>query len=622
MRIRKAYIAALHDIAMAAISFVASLYLRLGDNFAYAEPSLIPGIIIFTLTCALVFLSIRLYQGVWRYASMHDLIKLTKAVTISIIVFLPIMFLYNRLEGIPRSVFVINWFVLLALLGGPRFVFRMVKRKQLLPRLGSVEGRKKITVLLVGVNDHTEMFLRDVMGSRNSEYEVVGILDNDQDKIGRYIYNVKIYGHENSIVRVVEKLRNKGKAPQKILFSPGYIDKDAVKQLLEKSDALGLTLARIPRLTELKANIEDKLELQPIAVEDLLGRPQAALDRNKIKNFIKDKRVLVTGAGGTIGSEIVRQVALYQPAHITLLENSEHSLYQIDKELEENFPAIARSANIGDVRDLDRLNITFAQQKPAIVFHAAALKHVPLSEANVDEAALTNVIGTKNVADACVEAKVKQMIMISTDKAVNPTSVMGATKRIAEYYVQAMGQDKKKSKNTSFITVRFGNVLGSAGSVVPLFKRQLEAGGPITVTDPKITRYFMTVREAVELVLQSSVLGDGEKSKSAIYVLDMGEPVLIKDLAHQMIRLAGLVPEKDIEVKYTGLRPGEKMYEELFYEEEAPEKTRHESIMLAKPRPASLKELNKLLEKLVRYARERETKDTLQTLKKLCPEFK
>jgi O-antigen biosynthesis protein WbqV len=386
---------------------------------------------------------------------------------------------------------------------------------------------------------------------------------------------------------------------------------------------MGLTIARIPRLTDLKSNIEDKKELQQIAIEDLLGRPQAALDRDTIKEFIHKKRILITGAGGTIGSELVRQIASYAPSQVTLLENSEHSLYLIDKELEEKYPQISRAAVIGDVRNKQKLDFTFSKTKPDIVFHAAALKHVPLSEDNIEEAVLTNIIGTKNVADACIGAGVMEMVMISTDKAVNPTSVMGATKRIAEYYAQTLGRSKK-TKNTKFITVRFGNVLGSTGSVVPLFKRQLEAGGPLTVTDPNITRYFMTVREAVELVLQASVLGNNgqDEDKGAIYVLDMGDPIPIKDLAYQMIRLAGFKPDEDIKVEYTGLRPGEKMFEELFYKEEEPQKTKHSSIMLAKAKNTDLKRLSKAIDILYKEAMARNTKKTLDIIETLAPEFK
>ena len=604
---------------MAALSFIVSLGLRLGDNFEYAEPSLVPGTIIFTIICASIFFSMRLYRGVWRYASIHDLISITKAVSLAVLLFLPIMFLYNRLEGIPRSVFIINWFVLLSLLGGPRFLYRLYMRKSLLPKNIKLEKKKKISVLLIGLNDHTEMFLRDVVGQHDSEYEVVGILDNDKNKFGGYAYNVKIFGAEDSVIKTVEKLRKKGHAPQKILFSPGFVSAETIKKLLEHADRLGLTFARIPRLTELKNNIDDKIELQPIAVEDLLGRPQAELDRERIGSFIKGKNILITGAGGTIGSEIVRQIANYIPSKIILLDNSEHSLYQIDKELEEKFPLFPRRSLISDVRELEKLQIIFRKEKPEIVFHAAALKHVPLSEVNAEEAVLTNVLGSKNIADTCLDCGVKNMVMISTDKAVSPTSIMGATKRIAELYVQALGSSKN-SKNTIFSTVRFGNVLGSTGSVVPLFRRQIESGGPITITHPDITRYFMTIREAVELVLQSSVQGNKkEDNNGSIYVLDMGEPVKIKDLAYQMIRLAGLKPEEDIEIKYTGLRPGEKMFEELFYPEEAPAKTSHQSIMLARPSNVNLREINKQILKLKKSADSKDKESTINLIKNLIP---
>ena len=345
-----------------------------------------------------------------------------------------------------------------------------------------------------------------------------------------------------------------------------------VRQVVDHASALGLALARMPRVTELQPGVTDELQIRPVAIEDLLGRPQRVLDRLAMGDLIRGRRVLVTGAGGTIGSELVRQIAASAPAHLTLFDASEYQLYLTDLDLSERHAELPRSACLGDVRDRKRLDEVMAEARPELVFHAAAYKHVPMIEANAVEGVLTNVIGTRNLAEVCQAAGVKAMVMISTDKAVHPTSIMGATKRLAECICQALDIQARRdgSNGTRFVTVRFGNVLGSTGSVVPLFHRQLQAGGPLTVNSHKdVERFFMTVREAVELVLQASALGtaaDAAIEQGGIFVLEMGEPVKIADLARQMIRLAGLIPDQDVKIEYVGLRPGEKLYEELFHE--------------------------------------------------------
>ena len=625
LRIRRSYIAAFHDSVMAAISFVLALYLRLGSSEFYkAEPYVLEGTIIFTIISTALLLSFHVYKRVWLYTSLQDLVAITKAVTLSILIFLPIMFLYNRLEGMPRSLMFINWFVFLALIGGPRFLYRILKDRNITIDLNEIPDNQKIPVLLIGANDRTELFLRETVGNRYSDYKIVGILDNDKNKIGHYIRNIKIYDNINGFEKVVEKLKSKGRAPQKVLIAPDILEGTEIRGLLEKADELGLTISRLPRITDFRQTSTDKIEMRPIAVEDLLGRPQKTMDREIMNSFISGKRVLITGAGGTIGGELVRQIASYDPAHITLFENSEHNLYLIDKELEEKFSAIEKSPVIGDVRDKKNVEIIFKQEKPDIVFHAAALKHVPMSEINPCEAALTNIIGTKNVADTCLEQNIEEMVMISTDKAVNPTNIMGATKKIAESYIQALGQSKKAKKKgaTKFVTIRFGNVLGSTGSVIPLFKRQISEGGPVTVTHPEVTRYFMTVREAVELVILASATVTREESQEGrIFVLDMQEPILIKDLAEQMIRLAGLRPNIDIKIEFTGLRLGEKLFEELFHSEEAPVRTEHEGILIAASREVDLSYLDKIIKKTMPLISNRDSEKTIGAIKGLLPEY-
>lgn len=619
IKLKKSHIAAMHDIFMAAASYLVSMDLRLGGNLTEVSDFLIPSTLLFTGVCACVFSLLGLYRGVWRYASVQDLIALTKAVTLAILIFLPAMFFITRLEDFPRSVLIINWMVLLAFLGGPRFIYRVIKDKAIFFDFEDSKD-KRIPVLLAGISDNAIHFLRDSKRKDSSEYRVVGIVDENAGNIGRQILGVKVIGGVDMTAKVIGKLKKKGKAPRRIIIGSEHPTGALVRHLFKVAEAEGLTLAKLPKITDFKDSI-DKIEVRPVAIEDLLGRAQKAPNLGCREELIKGRKVLVTGAGGTIGSELVRQIAGYDPAEIIVLEISEFNLYQIDGELTANFPDICRKSLIGDVRDVKFLDSVFEREKPDLVFHAAALKHVPIVEENLTEAVLTNVMGSKNVADMCIKHKAKKMVMISTDKAVNPTSLMGVTKRIAECYIQGLAASNKEG-NTEFATVRFGNVLGSSGSVIPLFQKQLANNGPITVTHPEMTRYFMTVPEAVELVLQASTIESKAKdNKGAIFVLDMGEPVRIKDLAEQMIRLAGLRPGIDIEIKYTGIRPGEKLYEELFYNNEESEETLYEGIRLAEARNIDFEHLVYRLEEINNICVEREDEKLLTQLVNIVPEY-
>jgi O-antigen biosynthesis protein WbqV len=388
-----------------------------------------------------------------------------------------------------------------------------------------------------------------------------------------------------------------------------------------------MTVARVPRATDFREGPGDGLELRPIAIEDLLGRPQTVLDRPAMRALCAGRRVLVTGAGGSIGSELVRQISDFGPARLALLDSSEYQLYEIDLELARRHAQLPRAALLADVRDARRVNALLAAERPEIVFHAAALKHVPMVEAHPDEGVLTNAIGTRIVADACVKHGVGAMVVISTDKAVNPSSVMGASKRLAEQYCQALDLAEAKKPaggaSTHFVVVRFGNVLGSTGSVVPLFQKQLAEGGPLTVTHPEVDRYFMTVREAVELVLMASAAGAADRRFSGkVFVLDMGAPVKIVELARQMIRLAGKTPGRDIKIAFTGLRPGEKLREELLHAQEDLVPTDAKAILLASPRTSDLKLLARAFDELERHARAGATPEALALLKHLVPEYR
>ncbi len=624
-------IAFFHDVVMAAASYLVSLYLRLGNSVVgYNSRVIEEGTLVFTAVAALVFLSMRLYAGVWRYASLSDLISIMKASALTVLIYLALMFLITRLDEYPRSTLVINWFVLVAMLGGPRLAYRLIKDRGLSAlllgarsRWSERSGPRRIPVLLVGAGDAAELFIRAVNNAPSSPYRVIGLVDEKGSRIGRDIHGIEVLGGTDDIPAVVKRLARNGRRPLRLILTKDTFDGAQVGRLLEVAEGLGMTLSRLPRLTDFKAGIAEGLEVRPIAIEDLLGRPQTVLDRAAMKSLITGRRVLVTGAGGTIGGELVRQVAEFGPSRLALLDSSEFQLYSIDLELTERHPEIERTAILADVRDARRIAAEFAAEKPELVFHAAALKHVPMVEAHPTEGVLTNVVGTRIVADACVAAGVGAMVLISTDKAVNPSSAMGATKRIAEAYCQALDLEAGRGNaGTRFVTVQFGNVLGSTGSVVPLFQRQLGRGGPLTVTHPDMQRYFMTVREAVELVVEASVLGTrAEADEGKIYVLDMGKPVRILDLARQMILLAGLRPNDDVKIEITGLRPGEKLAEELLHESEALVPTRYPGILLAAPRTADRALIGRAIDELAAAARAGAEDECRAIVRRLVPEY-
>jgi len=542
-----------------------------------------------------------LYRGIWRFASIPDLIRILKAVLAGALITFLILFVWHRLEGIPRSVIILYPVLLIAGLSIPRLFYRWLKDH----RFGFAARQGK-RALIVGAGRAGELLVRDLL--KGEQYLPIAFLDDDRKKHGLDIHGVRVTAGTDALEKQLEQLNI-----EIVLLAMPTASAAMMRRLVEQSSALKVPCRTLPSLAELADGKVEVGTLREIRIEDLLGREEITLDDLQVRNFLKDKRVLITGAGGSIGSEFCRQVAEYHPEKLVMVDHGEFNLYQIEGEMSRNeiVPVVAL---LGDIRDEARMRWVFETYKPQIVFNAAAYKHVPLVEENPAEGIKTNVLGTCKLADLAVAYGCEKFVQVSTDKAVNPANVMGATKRAAEIYCQNLNS---RTASTAFITTRFGNVLGSAGSVVPLFEKQIRKGGPVTVTHPGITRYFMTIPEAVRLILQAGSMGAGGE----IFVLDMGEPVKIVDLAEQMIRLSGMEPGKDIRIEFTGLRPGEKLYEELFHKSESLMGTTHPKIMLSASRQVDWDEMQRLLEKLRAACAEREVETLRALLHEMVPEF-
>jgi len=574
----------------------------------------------FSVITVAVFMICRVYRAIWGYISLNDLFHLVAISVVSLGVYFGIREFTHESIGIPHIYFsqpIITLLVMLAGLVGIRIAYRIF-------HFGGIKrGVKKdaVKILLIGAGDDAEIFIRSIMNNPNSPYSIVGLLDPADVRQKRTIHSIPVLGKPEELAKVFGKLKKKNKSPQRIVFTTTKETKNVpLDVLMNEADKLGLSFARLPSLTEFRDNISIVPQLKPIAIEDLIGRPQAKIDTVSISELIRGKRVLITGAGGSIGSELSNQIASFNPTELTLIDNCEYNLYAIDWAVRNEFPDLIVNTILSDIRSADKINTIFKTHKPEVIFHAAALKHVPLVELNPCEGVLTNVIGTRNVAEAALKIKATAFVQISTDKAVNPTNIMGASKRIGEYFAQALDLE---GKGTRFITVRFGNVLGSSGSVVPLFKKQLEMGGPITITDPDIKRYFMTINEAVGLVLQASsaAITQNKGERGYIFVLDMGDPLKIMDVARQMIRLAGLEPDKDIVLKIIGLRPGEKLYEELFDEGEKQLKTNIPSTFAANPAPLKLSKIKSSIKALEGHVKDDDVKGIINVIDEIVPGF-
>jgi O-antigen biosynthesis protein WbqV len=587
----------------------------------WSEPGWLPAA---GAACLLIGgLPFRLSQQYWRFAGIGDLMGVAGASVLAAALLGVLSHLTGHPAANPAAPAVLA-LTLMVMLGTPRVLYRRAQMR----RPGGGDAADGTPVLLIGAGEDADLFLRALAGDRRRPFRVLGLLALGSRQTGRRIQGHPILGSVDDAPAVLQKLQAEQRLPDLLVVATQDLGGVPLSMLLDQADQFGLVVRRAPRPTSLDpATQPHQLDLKPVAIEDLLNRKEVPLDRDGMARLIQGRRVIVTGAGGTIGAELARQVAALGPEQLVLLDNGEYALWQIDMELAENHPLIQRRAIIADIRDEARIRGIFDALRPELVFHAAALKHVPMVEANPLEGLLTNVAGTRHVADAARATGALAMVLISTDKAVNPTSVMGASKRMAEMYCQALDiAARGPGGGMRCVTVRFGNVLGSTGSVVPLFQRQLERGGPLTVTHPDMQRYFMTVREAVGLVLQASVVGSGDAILPAgrdggIFVLDMGDPVKIVDLARQMIRLAGLRPDLDVEIRFTSLRPGEKLYEELFHGKEPPVATGYAGLLMANPRTADPAIVGRSIEEIATACRGGQVRLALTLLGRLVPEF-
>lgn len=564
-----------------------------------------PTLYSFALLMAVQLLSyfyFKVYRGLWRFSSLHDVGKIIKATFCATAISIPILYLAALLQYIPRSVFPLYALILVTLLCSARLLMRSWWEHYSKVQELSIAKR----VLIIGAGQAGESLVRDL--KRTQSYLPIGLIDDNPGKKGMEVHGIRVLGTTEDLATLALAHRI-----DLIFIAIPSAGSALMRRIVDHCEACSIPFRTLPGLSALAAGIVEVNALRDVSIEDLLGRDQVLLQWDKIAATVKHKRVVVTGGGGSIGSELCRQIMALDPEKLLIIENCEFNLYKIEAELAAKYPKIPLELGLISVTDKIAIDFHFQQFKPQIVFHAAAYKHVPMLENQVRGAVQNNVLGTKTVAEASVAIHAEKFILISSDKAVNPTNVMGTSKRVAEIYCQNLD----RLVETQFITVRFGNVLNSAGSVVPLFQKQIQAGGPITVTHPDIQRYFMTIPEACQLILQAMSSGSGGE----IYVLDMGEPIKISYLAEQMIRLAGKEPGKDLMIEYIGLRPGEKLFEELFHDSEQLAATDHEKLFKAKFREIEWNELTEAMRLLDSACALHNNEELYLLLKNLVPEF-
>ncbi len=597
------FIVLAHDTLMVPVAWVIAFWLRF--NLMQLPPSVL--MVIFNTLPIVVFLQMMTavwagcYRGMWRFASVPDLIRIVKAVVVGTLLALGCIFIFNRLANVPRVVFPLYMIVLIIFWGAPRMLHRIFK-----DYVNYVKHSNR--VLIIGSGYAGESLARELLRDRRGRYQPVAFLDNDTQHLGKDIHGLRVVG----TIDQLEKYVRKYKVSMVMLAMPAA-GTHQMQEIVSACDAIHIEYRTLPSISDVTENRISINALRKVEIEDLLGRDPVTLDWTCIEKAIHGRVILVTGGGGSIGSELCRQIAALYPKKLIVLENCEFNLYQLSQEFLQYFPKIELIASLGDVGDVKFVNHIMNYHRPDAVFHAAAYKHVPMLENQLLTAVKNNIFATRVIADLSVQYGVKNFVLVSSDKAVNPTNIMGLSKRVAEIYCQNLND----RGSTHFVTVRFGNVLGSTGSVLPLFRKQLEAGGPLTVTHPDMTRYFMTIPEATSLILQSYSMGRGGE----IFVLDMGEPVKITYLAQQMIRLAGKIPNKDIHIEYTGIRPGEKMFEELFHDKETLKATAHRKISLADARKVDWLTLIKAFDQIELAYQSDDSERILCILKQLVPEY-
>ncbi len=582
------------------------------------------GALPFLILCKIpIFYIFGLYQGMWRYTSTADLINISKAVAVSSGCIIMSVLYLNRFDGFSRSVFFMDGVFTFLFLCLHRGTIRyLLQNKELMPWLAHNDDcTSKIRLLLIGAGAAAEKVIREIKDNVNVRYEVVGLVDDDRKKHGLKIHGIPVVGGIDKLQECIVRTRS-----EELLIAVASASAEQMQRIVDLCQQSKTKFKVLPSMGEI---IRGKLSVtssREIAYKDLLGRPAVHLDQHEIGRYLTGETVLVTGAGGSIGSELCRQIIRFEPKKIILLDAGEENLYKIQMELHHDHQFLNYVPVLCKIQNQTLLNAIFVEYAPSVVFHAAAYKHVPLVETNPWEAVFNNVFATKNLIETTIAHKVKRFVLVSTDKAVRPTNVMGATKRVTELLMLAYSNEQSCSSSTihqndeqtAFMAVRFGNVLGSSGSVIPLFRHQIEKGGPVTVTDPEMTRYFMSIEEAAQLILQAGAMGGGGE----IFILKMGALIKIVNLAHDLIKLMGFEPEKDIKIQFTGLRPGEKLYEELITEGEGIVPTKHEKIMVLHGESQTRQELEELLIRLARTASVHDARGIKEVLHDIIPEYK
>ena len=595
----------------------ASLYLSYALRFDFAIPShyfndLGYVFIILLFSKISSFLFFKLYQGMWRFTSISDLINVLKSTFIASLFSISVILLVLGSNAVPRTVLLIDYMLTTIGIAAVRASVRIYSTKFVVGNGRNKQKNKstskiKTRLLLLGAGSSGEKIIREVKENPSSTYRIVGLLDDDPSKISTTIHSIPILGK-------IEDLHTISMSYDEILICIPTATNTQMRSIVTQCKVVGKPYRTIPTVYELIDKQISINTIREVSMADLLGRQEVNLDRSSISNYIYGKRVLVTGAGGSIGSELVKQCLGYSPDLLLLFDQSEHNLFKIDNYCKKIRNSTGIHPILGDIRDKSMVNSVFNSFQPHVVLHAAAYKHVPMQENNPWEAVITNIQGTLNVMEACENNDVDRFVLVSTDKAVNPTNIMGATKRVSEILIQS----KTKNSKVKYLGVRFGNVIGSSGSVIPTFQKQINNGGPITITDPNMKRYFMSIPEAAQLILQAGSIGENGE----IYVLDMGKPVLVKEIAYELIRLSGLEPEVDISIEYIGLRPGEKMYEELMTSSESLVDTSHEKIMVLKDGVEHQWDyLLAEIDKIVKSAKSYDSNLIKNKLKEFIPEY-